>query len=185
MSGIALTTLENALYAWAKGIVPEGWAMVWDSQNAPKPGETIVLLRRGTPYIRKIGRDESGPVLTDGSRKILGTREMLVAFRALGPGAMQIAEDIRARLDDDTVGDVLLAGKLTVVQTGDINNLTSLYGSQFKEVADFEVTLRTHSLRESDDAESGVGYIETVDIDLITNPGPSQVVEEIHVERDP
>jgi hypothetical protein len=181
MSGMTLETLENALYAWVKLRTPAEWKAVWADQNAPKPGPKELTIRPGTPYIRKIGRDMAGKVDTlTGARKTLGTRELAFEIRTFGIGATQLAEDIRALLDDDTATDALLAQKLAVVETGPVVSLSPLYGSQLKEVANFELRLRTHSLRESADAETGVGYIETVDLDVTTqHPGGTETEENL------
>lgn len=184
MSGMTLASLELAFRNWVKSKIPGTWKAVWADQNAPKPDLSQVVLRRGNPYIRKIGRDVSGRVDPGTlSRSALGTRELTIGLRAHGAGAIQLLEDLRTLLDDETVADTLIAGKLTAVGTSDVQNLTTLYDSQFKEVANVDVVLRTHSLRESADGEQGVGYIETVDLEVTTqDPAGNESVENIHVE---
>lgn len=182
MSGMSLAALELAIRNWVKGKLPADWKAVWANQNAPKlPLE--MTLRRGNPYIRKVGRDVHGKVSTStGARPVLGTRELMLELRGYGLGARQIAEDLRTLLDDETTADALIALAITVVDTGPVRDMTELYDSQFKEVAGFELTLRTHSLRESADAESGVGYIQTVDLEVTTkDPAGAASVRTLHV----
>ncbi len=187
MSGMSITSLETVLITWVKSKIPTGWTAVWGDQNAPKIETKQVALLRGKPYIKKLGRDFYGKVdSSDDSRPVLGTRELSVEFRSFGPGAFQTAEDLRTLLDDETAEDALIAGALAVIDTGPIQNLTSLYDSQKKEVASFEIRLRTHSLRESADAEQGVGYIELVDLEVTTqDPAGVPTVENIHVDTSP
>lgn len=184
MSGMTLEALEDAFMAWVKSKAPAEFKAVWDHQNAPKAGAKGITLGRRTPYIRKIGRDVTGTVNpANGTRKVLGTRELALEFRAYGKGAAQVAEDIRTLLDDETVADALIANALSVANTGDVQNLNPIYGTQFKEVANFEITLRTHSLREGADAEAGVGYIQDVDLEVTTkSAGQADVVETLSVE---
>lgn len=184
MSGMTLAALELAFRNWVKSKIPGTWKAVWADQNAPKLADGQVVLRRGNPYIRKIGRDVNGKVDPETlARSALGTRELTISLRAHGLGAIQLLEDIRTLFDDEMVADALIASKLTVVGSGDVQNLTTLYDSQFKEVANVDVVLRTHSLRELADAEPGVGYIETVDLEVTTqDPAGNETVEDIHVE---
>ncbi len=186
MSGMVLADLEQALYTWVKSKTV-GWTLIWSDQNAPKPGPKEITIRQGDPYITKIGQDVAGGVTAaTGARKKLGTRELALEIRAFGLGATQIAEDIRTLLDDESAEDALIAGALAVISTGPVRSLASLYGKQYKEVASFELRLRTHSLREDADAETGVGYIQDVDLDAITqNPGAADSEENILVETPP
>ncbi len=178
-----LETLENAFMAWIKAHIPAGWVAVWADQNAPKPNPNQVTLRRGSPYIRKVGRDIQGPLhATNGTRPKLGTRELSLEVRAFGPGSVQVAEDIRTLLDDETTDEALLASGLTVFDMLPIADVGTLYSSQFKEVGLFELRLRTHSLREGADAEAGLGYIEAVDLEVTTvDPAGDEVTEEVEI----
>lgn len=183
MSGMTLETLENAFMAWVKSKTPTGWIAVFADQNAPKINPQQVTIRRGTPLIRKVGKDLRGKMhATNGTRKVLGTRELAYEFRAYGPGSVQVAEDIRALLDDEATDATLLAAKLAVIDTTPVNDIGSLYSSQFKEVALFEIRFRTHSLREGADAEAGLGYIQAVDLDVTTvDPAGEETSEELEV----
>lgn len=181
MSGLVLETLENAVRAWVLAKAPAGWTPVWANQNAPKPGPKEITLKRGS--ITKVGRDVRGKVNpTTGARPVQGTREIGIEVRAFSAGAIQVLEDLRALLDDDVTNDAHVAAGFSVVDTSEVRNLTALYGSQFKEVAEMEMRIRVHSLRESTDAEAGVGYIRSVDLEVTTkSPGAADVVETISV----
>lgn len=168
MSGMTIITLENALMAWVRSVVPVEWLSVFGNQNAPKPVKQVEI-RRGTPFIIRPGRDIQGPVNpTDGTAKLLGPREIQYSARAYSKNALQVLEDLRSRLDDEDSLITLLDGNLAVVEIGDVQNLTSLYSSQYVEVGSFDLRLRTHSLREGADAETGVGYIQAVDLERTT-----------------
>lgn len=184
---MSVAQLELSLITWFKAHAPAAERVIWGDQNAPKPGPLEITLRRGNPYIRKPGRDVPGSVNpATGTRPLLGTRELLIEARAFGVDAIQTLEDLRARLDDDSTSDTLQAGALAVFDTGEVMNLTSLYSSQFKEVASFEIHLRTHSLREGADAETGVGYIQSVDLEVTTkDPAGAATVRNIHVTSPP
>jgi len=183
VSGIDITTLEDAFMAWVKSKIPSPWITVWAEQNAPKPGPKQVSINRGSPFIQKIGDDIAGPVDTgtDG-RKKLGTRELAFSIRAYGPGAAQIIENLRSTLDDEISGDTLIASGLCAIGSSPVVDISSLYGSQYKEVANVDVRLRTHSLREDADAEAGVGYITTVELDVESvDPGGDSDTEVLQV----
>ncbi len=186
MSGMTIETLENAMMAWVKSKLPAGWVAVWEDQNAPKPNPKEVGLRRGNPFIRKVGRDVQGKLhATNGTRPKLGTRELNFQARGYGKGSHQVLEDLKTLLDDETTDDLLLASALTVFDTGDVQNLTALYASQLKEVGNFELRLRTHSLREGADAEAGVGYIQAVNLEVTTvDPAGGEVTEELEIDPD-
>lgn len=181
MSGLVLATLENALKDWLQSKVPTGWTVTWADQNAPKPVAKQVVLKRGN--IAKLGRDFNGKVnATTGKRARLGTREIMIEMRGYGPGSTQVLEDLIALLDDDVSDSAHVAAGFAVVESSEVRNLTALYSSQFKEVAQVETRLRAHSLRESTDAEAGVGYIRLVDLEVTTkSPGTPDVVETLSV----
>lgn len=182
MSGLSIETLENSLMAWVKGEAPTGWASVWGQQNAPAPQTKQIEIRRGSPFITKVSRDVQGPADGSGMASKEGTRELLFQLRGYSVGALQILEDIRTRLDDEDAIDTLVVGALAIVEAGAIQNLTSLYGAQYKEVGCFDLRLRTHSLREAENAAS-VGFIADVAMDVTTRaPGPVDTTESIEVE---
>jgi hypothetical protein len=182
MSGLLIKDIEDALYALVKDEVPDtdGWQVVWGNQNAPAPSKQIEL-RRGSPFIVKLGRDIQGPVSTSTlAAPRIGTREILFSIRGYSKGAIQILEDLRSRLDDDDVADLLLASAIALVEIGPIQNITQLYASQMKEVGTFDLRIRTHSLREGQDAEPDVGYIQAVEIER-TSRDPSSTVDQIEI----
>ena len=182
MSGITIESIENALHAWVKAEVPSGpgWKVVWGNQNAPAPDKQIEI-RRGSPFIVKLGRDVQGPVSTESlSAPRHGTREILFSIRGYSLGAFQILENLRARLDDDDSIDKLIGSAIAIIDVGVIQNLTALYGAQYKEVGSFELRIRTHSLREGADAEAGVGYIQAVELERTTKD-PASSVDQIEV----
>ncbi len=76
---------------------------------------------------------------------------------------------------------------MALIDVGDVQNLTALYSSQFKEVGNIELRLRAQSVRESADAELGVGYIESVDLERTTvdQAGVESVDHIIVPEPDP
>ncbi len=180
---MTIETLENSVMAWVKTKIPAGWQATVADQNAPKPNPKQVTLRRGTPLIRKMGKDLRGKMhATNGTRPVLGTRELAYEFRAYGPGSVQVAEDIRSLLDDEETDATLLSAQLAVIDTTPVNDIGVLYSSQFKEVALFEIRFRTHSLREGADAEAGLGYIQAVDLEVTTvDPAGEETSEELEV----
>jgi hypothetical protein len=183
VSGVNITGLEDAFMAWVKSKALSPWVCVWAEQNAPKPGPKQITVNRGQPFIIKVGDDLSGSVdIGTGARKRLGTRELAFSLRAYGPGAAQILEDVRSAFDDESANDLLLASALCAVASGPVTDISAIYGSQHKEVANVDFRLRTHSLREGADAEAGVGYITTVQMDIDTvDPGGNTTTEEIQV----
>lgn len=181
MSGLTVLTLQTSLMGFIKSEAPDGWTAVVGQQNAPAPNTKQLELRRGTPFIIKVGRDVRSGVDGTGKVSTEGTRELLFQLRGYSVGAIQILEDIRSRLDDEDVIDYMVAAALAVIEVGPIQNLTSLYGAQFKEVGCFDLRLRTHSLREGSDA-ADVGFINDVVLEVTSRaPGPVDTVKTIEV----
>lgn len=181
MSGLVLNTLENAVKDWISAHLPAGWVATWSDQNAPKVVTNQVVLKRGP--LSKVGNDVYGTVNpSNGSRPILGTREIMIEMRGFGAGATQALSDISSVMEDDSADDAHVAAGFAVIGISEIRNLTSIYSSQYKEVAMMEIRIRAHSLRESTDAETGVGYIRSVDLEVTTkSPGMPDVVETLSV----
>lgn len=188
MSGMVITDIEDAFRTWLRTVLPSPWngdtRVIFGNQNAPKPGVDMIEIRRGNPYVMKVGRDVQLAVDEDAlAARRVGTRELNLSLRAYGRGALQVLEDVRARLDDEMAIDALIASDILVIDSGDaLQNLTVLYGSQYKEVGNLELRIRTSSLREGADAEAGVGYIQAVDLEVRTkNPGAADTVENLQV----
>lgn len=185
MSGLVLNTLENAVKDWISAHLPTGWVATWADQNAPKATDKQVILKRGN--LSKIGSDVYGKVdPSNGSRPILGTREIVMEMRGFGAGATQVLSDVSSVMEDDSADDSHVAAGFAVIGISEIRNLTSIYSSQYKEIAMMEIRIRAHSLRESTDAETGVGYIRSVDLEVTTkSPGTPDVVEHLVVVTPP
>lgn len=183
MSGVNITGIEDAFMAWVKSKALSPWVCVWAEQNAPKPGPKQITVNRGQPFITKVGSDMAGSVDTGtGARKKLGTREIAFSLRAYGPGSVQVLEDLSSSLEDEITGDLLMASGLCFVASNPVTDISAIYGSQYKEVGNLDIRMRTHSLREGADAEAGVGYITTVQMDIDTvDPGGNTTTEEIQV----
>ncbi len=171
-------SIHASIRAILRGFVTDPtWEIIWAAQNAPRPPGFEKYLSLGRLNFARVGRDYVGPVdEVTGHAPTLGTREFTLSINAFGPGGEQVLEDIRVFLDTDAATAALHSAGLAVVDAGDILDLPKLYGPQFKERNQVDIFFRAHAY--SADAETDLGYIESVDLELKTIDQAGQVSTE-------
>lgn len=149
-----LSSLREAIRVWAAGCLPTDWVVIFADQNSPAPSKLSppapgYLTLRLDALLRPGFRDFYGNIQqldTDVfAASLIGDREFTVSVGGFGPGALQVLEDIRSRLDRESVLEVLRTASIAVVQSFPIQNLTGLYDTQFTERGNLDVRFRTHA----------------------------------------
>lgn len=191
MATPTLADLKSAIRDLLVARLPASWTtdhaddcVIWARQDAPRPKNKHLALR--LQDLRQVGASVHGAQDGDGDRPRLATEEITLEVQAYGEGGLQVLKDLRGSLDTAATIDELVAASLCVVDPGSLRDLTSLYDSQFKERAVWEIRLRSHALYVEDDAESA-GILEAAELELQTQvtPGVDDDVRTVAVDTTP
>lgn len=151
-SPIAWADVEAALIAWAQGVCPELTAVIFGRQNGPQPDRPYVVL--DTVSLAQLGSDDIryefvaiNPPLEQHKVTIAGQRRWALSVNVIaatgGPSAhaLSFAERLRTSLALPGVLDPLLAEEISVIDAGDVQDLTALEDTEWVSRAQFDLTL--------------------------------------------
>lgn len=157
----------QAIRAWlmSGATLPDERVIFAEPQpNAPRPKPPFATMRQLGTLTRLGAYDEERLTTTAGQVKRIGQRRLTVDVNIHGTGAItraQAAQDATERYD---VREALDAAGLTVIDRGQLTNLTGILSTQFEERAQFEVIFGL-----AVETTETPGWIETVEYDATYN----------------
>ena len=166
-------TLKSAIYEWIVGEVggaPFDAAVIFSDQATPRPTRPYVTIRLN-PQVTEGMFDEDLGVDNDGIATIRGYRTVTVALQSFGPRARDIMNVLQGSLSKESVRSTFFNGNdLSLINTGEILNLTNLLDTEFEERAAMDLMVGF-----AQEITDDVGRIETVEV--TGNEGEPQIIE--------
>lgn len=167
----------QAIRAWlitATGL-PDGQVIFADpNPNAPRPRAPFVTVKQ-LGAMRRLGAcDEERLGAEAGFIQRIGHRRLTVDVNVYGPRALALAAAAQDHLERYDVRLALDAVGLTVIDRGQLNNLTALLDTQYEQRGQFEAVFGL-AVGSTED----VGWIETVEYEGAYNVGgdPPVIIE--------
>lgn len=161
-----ITTIKNALYAWASSNAG-GTTVVWADQAVPRPPRPYIVLRLNGPF-RVAGADEIRPTTTPGVPEVTGHRRLVLSVQVHGTGIEQKANDLNLSLNKQSVLALFRIAGISVINEGDITNLTEYLETKFEELYAFDIELLVTALM-----TDSSGYILTTEVSGL---GETQII---------
>lgn len=147
---LILAKVQLSIYNWVRnrvnGVV-DATSIIWRNQSEALPPRPCVTMKI-TEGPRRTGYQDNisfigGP---DGTEfNVGGQRTMTVSFQIFGnskihrPIAYQLGLDLNSSLSLQTILDQLRAGGISVLQQGDLTNITALEETEYEERVQFDV----------------------------------------------
>ena len=170
---VSFIDIENALYAWATGVVGSTIPVIWYHQNAPRPNAPYVALHLFTQ--RSVGVDAQLAPGDQGENEIVGNRDFTLECQGVGKGSGDICELLKSSLQFLEVQEQLRAAGIAVVDWLAVQDLSELVDSRWEErnVVDFifrfaQVSTATPGLIEHLNGEATYKSVDNVTITINT-----------------
>jgi hypothetical protein len=127
----SFSTIEDALYSWAAGILGVNVPVIWYHLNAPRPLVPYVALHLFTS--RSVGVDAQLPPNHAGAIEIIGNRDFTLECQGIGSHSNDFLELLKTSLERPTVQSSLRAAGIVIVDRLPINDISELVDNRWEE----------------------------------------------------
>lgn len=161
--------IKDAIYTWASSNVTA--QVIWAEQEGPRPERPYLTLKLITGPTKTMAIDNF-KYDNDLTKFVLnGDRSVVLSINAFGNDAFDLLATLQNSLDDPTVIDELFENSLSILDDGDIRDVTLALETSFETRAVMEVTFGYAHKRETSvvdiqkvELEGDYGAIETNEI---------------------
>lgn len=138
---MTFTQLEKAIRDIFIGILPGSTTVIWANENGPRPELPYLLLNFATKSVKVGSRDELRNIPATDTYRLYGHRHAMLSVNAYGKDALQMAEDLKNKLQLASVLDALRAQSISVLDESDTRDLSVLVDTKIEKRAQFDLTL--------------------------------------------